>query len=53
MIVCEANKDMLCDQDLPTSLWAEATGTAVYVQNKCHHSILDQKTPEDVFTSEK
>lgn len=44
---------MMCDQDLPTSLWAEAVGTAVYVQNKCHHAILDQKTPEEVFTGEK
>ena len=24
----------------------EAAGTAVYVQNKCHHAILDQKTLE-------
>jgi transposase InsO family protein len=51
--VCEASRAMMCDQDLPASLWAEATGTAVYVQNKCHHAILDQKTPEEVFTGEK
>ena len=51
--VCEAARAMMCDQDLPTSLWAEAAGTAVYVQNRCHHAILDQKTLEEVFTSEK
>ena len=44
---------MMCDQDLPASLWAEAVGTAVYVQNICHHAILDEKTLEEVFTGEK
>ena len=44
---------MMCDQDLPASLWEEAAGTAVYVHNRCHHAILDQKTPEEVFTGEK
>ena len=52
-IVCEATRAMMCDQDLLASLWAEATGTAVYVQNWCHHAILDQKNPEEVFTGEK
>ena len=51
--ICEAARAMMCDQDMPASLWAEAAGTAVYVQNKCHHAILDQKTPEEVFTGEK
>ena len=31
---------MMHDLDLPTSIWAEATGTAVYVQNRCPHFIL-------------
>ena len=44
---------MMCDQDLLASLWAEAASTAVYIQNRCHHAILDQKTPEEVFTVEK
>ena len=43
----------MCDQDLPTSLWAEVASTIVYIQNRCHHAILDQKTPEEVFTGEK
>ena len=51
--VCEASRAMMCDQDLPASLWAKVVGTVVYVQNRCHHAILDQKTPEEVFTSEK
>ena len=53
MTVCEAARAMMCDQDLPTSLWAEAVGTVVYVHNRCHHAILDQKTPKEVFTGEK
>ena len=41
MTVCEASRAMMCDQDLPASLWAEVVGTVVYVQNRCHHAILD------------
>jgi hypothetical protein len=44
---------MMHDQDLPTSLWAEATRTAVYIQNRSPHSILGEKTPEEVFSGEK
>jgi transposase InsO family protein len=29
--ICEAAKAMMCDQDLPTSLWAEATSTTIYI----------------------
>ena len=29
--ICEAAKAMMHDLDLPTSIWAEATGTAVYI----------------------
>jgi hypothetical protein len=41
---------MMFDQDLPNSLWAEATSTAVYIQNMCPHAILKDKTPEEVFS---
>jgi hypothetical protein len=51
--IFEAAKVMMCDQDLPTSLWAEATSTAVYIQNRSPHAILGDKTPEEVFTGEK
>lgn len=44
---------MMCDQDLPSSLWEEASSTTVYVQNMCPHAILEEKTPEVVFTAEK
>ena len=44
---------MMFDQDLPNSLWAEATSTAVYIQNSCLHAILKDKTPEEVFSGIK
>jgi hypothetical protein len=44
---------MLHDQDLPMMLWEEACNIAVYVQNMSPHSILEYKTPEEVFTGVK
>ena len=43
-------KAMLFDQGLPLFLWAEAYKTAVYIQNRCPHTALGRKTPEEVFT---
>jgi len=40
------------DHYLPNSLWAEATTTIVYIQNRCH-AILKDKTPKEVFTGIK
>ena len=45
-----AAKAMLFDQGLPLFLWAEAYRTAVYIQNRCPHTALGRKTPEEVFT---
>jgi hypothetical protein len=44
---------MMCDQDLPTSLWAKATRNAVYIQNRIPHVILGEKTLKEEFTGEK
>ena len=52
-IVCEATKSVLCDHDLSSYLWEEANSTVVYIQNESLHVILDEKTPEEVFTCEK
>ena len=49
----EAVKAMIHDQDLPMHLWAEATGTTVYVQNRSPHRVLGNKTPEEMFSGEK
>ena len=34
-------------------LWAEAAGTAVYVQNRGPHKVIGNKTPEEIFSGEK
>jgi hypothetical protein len=35
------------------SLWVKDASTAVYIQNRCPHKALEEKTPEEVFTSKK
>ena len=44
-----ATKAMLFDQGLPLFLWVEAYRIAVYIQNRCPHTALGRKTPEEVF----
>jgi hypothetical protein len=51
--ICEVAKAMMFDQDLPNSLWEEATSTVVYIQNRCRHAILKDKTHEEVFSGIK
>jgi hypothetical protein len=51
--ICEAARAMMYDQNLPLSLWAEVASTAVYIQNRCPHKALEEKTPEEVFTGIK
>jgi hypothetical protein len=51
--ICEATKVMMLNQDLPNSLWEEATSTVVYIQNRCPHVILKDKTPKEVFSGIK
>ena len=46
-------KAMLFDQGLTLFLWSEAYKTVVYIQNKCPHTALGRKTPEEVFTGTK
>ena len=49
----EAVKTMIYDQDIPMHLWAEATRTVVYIQNRISYSALGFKTPEEMFTGKK
>ena len=49
----EAVKTMIHDQDLPMHLWAEATRTMIYIQNRIFHSVLGVKTPEEMFIGKK
>ena len=41
----EATKAMIHDQSLPMFLWAEASKTVVYVQNKFPHKEVKNMTP--------
>ena len=49
----EDTKAMLHYQDLPMHIWAGATRTSVYVQNRTPHRVLKNKTPEEVFSDKK
>jgi hypothetical protein len=51
--ICEAAKAMMFDQDLPNSLWEEATSTTMYIQKRCPHTTLKEKTPGEVFSGIK
>ena len=51
--IMEAARDMLHDQDISMHLWVEASRTTVYVQNHTPHRVLENKTPEEVFSSKK
>ena len=51
--ICQAVKAMMCDQDLLTSLWVDATATAVYIHNRSPHAILGDKILEEAFIDVK
>ena len=51
--IMEVARDMLHDQDLPMHIWAKATRIVVYVQNRTPHRLLENKTPEEVFSGKK
>jgi hypothetical protein len=52
-MIMEAVKAIIHDQDLPMHLWEEAAKIAVYVQNRSPHNVLENKTPEEMFSREK
>ena len=52
-MIIEAARAMIFDQNLEYYLWAEASCTAVYIQNRSPHSYLRDKTLEEVFTKVK
>ena len=52
-MIMEATRVMLHDQELPMHLWVEASRTMVYVQNHTPHRVLENKTPEEVFSGKK
>ncbi|XP_057826602.2 retrovirus-related Pol polyprotein from transposon TNT 1-94 isoform X1 [Cryptomeria japonica] len=51
--IVEVARAMIHDQDLQPFLWAEASKTTVYIQNRCPHRALKDVTPEEAFTGIK
>jgi hypothetical protein len=51
--IVEAVKAMIHDQNLPMFLWAEASNTAVSIQNRSPHQISEDKTLKEAFTGVK
>nr|KYP36117.1 Retrovirus-related Pol polyprotein from transposon TNT 1-94 [Cajanus cajan] len=43
-------RSMLKGKNMPKKFWAEAAQCAVYVQNKCPHAKLGEKTPQEIWS---
>ena len=48
-----SNSRTYSDQNLPMTLWADATSTLDYVHNKSPHQVFGNKTLEEAFTGVK
>lgn len=48
--IIEKAKSLLIDADFDNCLWAEAVNTAVYMENRMVSSVLDNKTPYEIWT---
>jgi len=46
-------RSMLRSKNLPKEFWAEAVQCAVYVQNRCPHSGLEDRTPQEAWSGQK
>lgn len=44
---------MLKSKNMLEKLWAEAVQGVVYVQNKCPHAKLEEKTPQEAWRRRK
>ncbi|WVZ15284.1 hypothetical protein V8G54_012850 [Vigna mungo] len=46
-------RSMLKGKNMPKKFWAEAVQCAVYVQNRCPHAKLGEKTPQEIWSGVK
>nr|KYP35823.1 Retrovirus-related Pol polyprotein from transposon TNT 1-94 [Cajanus cajan] len=46
-------RSMLKGKNMPKKFWAEAVQCAVYVQNRCPHAKLGEKTPQEIWSGMK
>nr|KYP43697.1 Retrovirus-related Pol polyprotein from transposon TNT 1-94 [Cajanus cajan] len=46
-------RTMLKGKNMPEKFWAEAVQCAIYIQNRCPHSKLDDVTPQEAWSGQK
>ena len=46
-------RSMLKSKNMPKEFWAEAVKCAIYVQNRCPHSKLEDQTPQEAWSGQK
>ena len=46
-------RSMIKTKNMPKEFWAEAVQCAVYIQNRCPHAILENKTPQELWRGHK
>nr|KYP73058.1 Retrovirus-related Pol polyprotein from transposon TNT 1-94 [Cajanus cajan] len=46
-------RSMLKGKNMPKKFWTEAVQCAVYVQNRCPHAKLGEKTPQEIWSGMK
>lgn len=51
--IVEMARCMLIQSKSPTSLWAEAVNTAVYLRNRCPSKATGNKTPSELWSGKK
>jgi transposase InsO family protein len=52
-IILDMVRSMLKTKNMPKEFWAEAMQRAVYMQNRCPHQILENKTPQEYWIGHK
>jgi hypothetical protein len=52
-MLMEKSRCMLSGDGLGKEFWEEVVGTACYLVNKSPSSVLDEKTPQEVWTGKK
>ena len=40
-------------KNMPKEFWAEVVQCAIYIQNRCPHARLNEKTPQEVWSGQK
>ena len=46
-------RSMMKSKNMPKEFWAEAVQCAIYIQNRCPHARLNEKTPQEVWSGQK